>query len=136
MKGSYVIIIRCEKNKTLIIGKLGKIFFKRGFYVYIGSALNGLEQRIDRHIRKDKRLHWHIDYLIEFGKIIDIFFLESKLRNECNLVKKFEKNLEKIDGFGCSDCNCSSHLFYGDINDIISIVKKEKMEKYMFNGNT
>jgi hypothetical protein len=32
--------------------------------VYTGSAKRGLDARIERHIRHDKALHWHIDYLL------------------------------------------------------------------------
>ena len=60
MKGSYVLLIEIGQEKEIQIGSIGNIYFKKGFYAYIGSALNGLEQRIERHIRKDKRFHWHI----------------------------------------------------------------------------
>ena len=65
MKGSYLLLIELKDKETIQIGKLGKIDFMKGFYVYIGSAINGLEQRINRHLRKEKKLHWHIDFLLK-----------------------------------------------------------------------
>ena len=56
MKGSYVLIIELNQDITIYIGSLGSIFFKKGFYSYIGSALNDLENRIKRHIRKKKNV--------------------------------------------------------------------------------
>jgi Uri superfamily endonuclease len=136
MKGSYILVVELEKDQTIQIGKFGKIYFSSGFYAYVGSALNGLEQRINRHLRKDKKTHWHIDYLLKQGKISDIFYKKSDTKKECNFVKKFEEKLLPILNFGSSDCKCRSHLFHGDINDILSVVKKLKMNQYIINQNT
>lgn len=118
MKGNYILLIKLEKDQEIKIGKLGNILFKKDFYIYIGSALNGLEQRINRHLIRDKKSHWHIDYLLQFGKIIDAYYKESNLKEECNVAKKLEEKLFLIPGFGCSDCRCRSHLFYGDMKEI------------------
>jgi Uri superfamily endonuclease len=131
MKGSYVLLIKL-KNKTKInVGKLGIIHLNKGYFVYIGSALNGLEKRIQRHLKIQKKLHWHIDYLLEKGKILDVFFQESEVKEECNIANNFNK-LQQIDGFGCSDCKCKSHLFFGTIDEISTIV--EKLDLHIFNN--
>lgn len=122
MKGSYILLTELDEEKTIQIGKLGYINFKKGFYAYIGSALNGIEQRINRHLRKDKKNHWHIDYLLEYNQIKNIFYTENNFREECNIAKKFERKLISIPDFGCSDCNCKSHLFYGSKDEIINII--------------
>jgi Uri superfamily endonuclease len=136
MKGSYILLIEAKKDMNIIIGKLGKIFFKKSFYVYIGSALNSLESRINRHLRSNKKIHWHIDYLLKYGDIIDVFYKENLKREECKISGEFEKKLHFLKGFGCSDCKCNSHLFYGTYDEIINIIKKLKMKKYTFNENT
>jgi len=46
MKGTYTLLIKVPKNIEVRIGRLGKINFNRGFYAYVGSALNCLEKRI------------------------------------------------------------------------------------------
>jgi Uri superfamily endonuclease len=114
MKGSYILLIELNKNKEIKIGKFGNIQFNKGFYFYIGSALNGLENRLNRHFKVDKKNHWHIDYLLEYGKIINAYYKESNFREECNIVQKFENKFLSIPDFGCSDCKCKSHLFYTD----------------------
>ncbi|KYK32267.1 MAG: endonuclease [Thermoplasmatales archaeon SG8-52-3] len=136
MKGSYVLLIKLNENITIHIGKLGKIYFCKGFYVYIGSALNSLESRLNRHLRKNKNIHWHIDYFLNAAKIIDIYYNENLVKDECVIANNFEKKLLNINDFGSSDCKCKSHLFYGNFKDIISIIKKLKMNKYRFDENT
>jgi len=122
MKGCYILIIELKDNITIQIGKIGNILFKKGFYTYIGSALNGLELRINRHLMKEKKICWHIDYLLQHGRIIKIFYKENDKKEECSIAKKFEEKLLSISNFGCSDCNCNSHLFYGSKNKIKKII--------------
>lgn len=130
MKGSYILVIKLRQNKEIQIGKLGKIHFKKGFYIYVGSALNGLENRINRHIKKTKKKHWHIDYFLDFADIIDIFYKERETKEECNIASTFDKQLSIIAYFGCSDCRCKSHLFYGPYEKIIQVVKNLYMMRY------
>lgn len=112
MKGIYALIIKLDENKRIKVGKLGTIDFKKGYYMYIGSALNSLDGRINRHLRKDKKIRWHIDYLLNEAKINEILIFETTEKLECKFAKKMQKNLESIKNFGSSDCSCKSHLFY------------------------
>ena len=129
MKGSYILLIKLNENKIIKVGKLGKLFFKKGFYVYIGSAMNNLEERISRHLSKDKRYHWHIDYLLEKAEILEIFIKENTIKEECKLANMFKEKLESIRNFGCSDCKCKSHMFYGKKVDILNLISKIDMIK-------
>jgi len=64
--GTYALILHLSKKLERIeIGKLGRFAFDAGFYVYVGSAFGpgGLKARLQRHLRTDKPLHWHIDLL-------------------------------------------------------------------------
>ena len=45
------------KEGKIRIGSLGKITFKKGFYAYVGSAMNNLEKRVQRHLRKKKNFY-------------------------------------------------------------------------------
>ena len=112
MKGSYILLIKFPKKHVINIGKLGELEFKNGYYMYIGSAMNGLEGRIARHLRTKKTEFWHIDYLLKFGKIIDIYYKISQIKNECKFAENLALEFESIRNFGSSDCNCGSHLFY------------------------
>jgi len=133
LKGSCLIIIKLEDNKKLEVGKLGKIDFKKGYYVYVGSAMNGLEKRIQRHLRSQKKTHWHIDYFLSQGKIINVFFKLSNNKQECEIAKSLGEKLSAFSGFGCSDCKCKTHLFYGSYKDIKNAISKLKMTEYFFN---
>ncbi|MCP4265694.1 MAG: DUF123 domain-containing protein, partial [Candidatus Brocadiaceae bacterium] len=57
--GIYALIIRLSKKKEIEIGRLGTFVFPKGYYVYTGSAQNGLEKRINRHYSSEKKFHWH-----------------------------------------------------------------------------
>ena len=98
---------------SIIVGKLGKIKFEKGYYTYVGSAQNNLEKRIERHFKKEKKKFWHIDYLLE-NPSVEIKEVLSKKANkaeECKIAREIEKFGIPIKNFGCSDCNCKSHLF-------------------------
>lgn len=113
MKGLYLLVISVKKDVILNIGKLGRMNFKKGHYVYIGSAQNGITQRVERHLRRIKKKHWHIDYLLDNKnvKVESVFYRETnKKSDECKTAKMFMRNSEAVDGFGCSDCRCRSHL--------------------------
>jgi len=115
MKGTYCLIISKNKTSSLKVGNLYQRHkFKQGFYVYIGSAMNSLIPRINRHLSNEKKLHWHIDYLLKnrYTNIREIIFTDSHKRIECQLANSISKDGEEIQGFGCSDCDCNSHLIY------------------------
>ena len=113
MKGCYCLIIKLNKDTTIKIGKkLGKIDFNKGYYVYVGSAMNSLESRIKRHLSDEKKLHWHVDYLLRKAEITDVIYNESKRKIECDLSQLISLKSEGIEDFGCSDCECESHLYY------------------------
>ena len=117
MKGTYLLLIQVKKNFVTKIGSLGKIRFEKGIYVYVGSALNCLEKRVERHKKMSQGIgvkHWHIDYLLSQPQVrlLDIYYKEGNKREECKTAKRFAKFAEGVKGFGCSDCRCESHLFY------------------------
>jgi Uri superfamily endonuclease len=113
LKGIYVLIIQINKTIRPKIGALGELTFPAGLYAYVGSAQNNLELRVKRHLGKEKRLFWHIDYLLnnEAAKIIGIYCRQGGKTEECHIASLLEKKAEPITGFGCSDCRCNSHLF-------------------------
>ena len=110
--GVYNLIIKLSKSKEIRIGRLGTFIFPRGFYVYTGSAQNGLGKRIDRHFSNWKKLHWHIDYLLNKARVETIIYAETSEKKECWVAQALSYRLLSIPGFGCSDCRCFSHLFF------------------------
>jgi len=113
--GIYHLLIHLPQNTKISVGKLGCSHFPAGYYVYTGSALGGLGSRIARHRRREKRLHWHIDYLLQHGNIIDAITHGTKKRLECRFnrhILSLPDSRILVKGFGSSDCKCKSHLVY------------------------
>ena len=59
--GTYMLVLRLPKRRRLAVGRLGDFEFPAGYYLYAGSAQGGLRGRVLRHLRADKKRHWHID---------------------------------------------------------------------------
>ncbi len=131
MKGTYLLVMELGNDASIRIGKLGLVHFQKGCYVYAGSALNGVKQRIERHLRKQKKVHWHIDYLLPFTEVVDIFYKESTQREECRIARVLESNFNGVPGFGCSDCACKSHLYYGPSHEISQRAHALQMKNYL-----
>ena len=138
LKGTYCLIIHLRVHPVIEVGKRGSINFKEGYYVYVGSALNSLESRLKRHLRSDKKLFWHVDYLLSSSnsEIEEIVFAVDNSKWECNLASKISLDGIEISGFGCSDCKCSSHLFHfkdrkKSINSCIEAFKAIELEPKM-----
>jgi Uri superfamily endonuclease len=132
MKGTYLLVMTLPEDIAIRVGKQGLIKFQKGYYTYIGSALNGLEQRIQRHLRSQKKIHWHIDYLLPHMKIIEILYKENTQKDECRIAHLFEESFSHVRGFGCSDCACQSHLFYGSVEAFHQVTVSLQMERYDF----
>ncbi|MDY6834035.1 MAG: GIY-YIG nuclease family protein [Chloroflexota bacterium] len=109
-KGSYILIASLPINQTIHVGKLGEVSFSKGFYAYVGSAMNGLDSRIGRHLQTKKNIHWHIDYLLQYADITDILYCRNEHRLECQIAQMMSPHFSSINRFGCSDCRCHSHL--------------------------
>jgi len=130
MKGTYLLVMMLSKKTTVTVGKKGVVCFQKGWYVYVGSAMNGLDQRIQRHLRKQKKIHWHIDYLLPHTQIKSVFIKETKQTDECRIARILAENLKDIPGFGCSDCACPSHLFTGSSQEIPRVIASLNMRRY------
>ena len=114
-KGTYCLIMKLSKDRDITIGRRPTARFSAGFYCYVGSAMNSLEKRINRHKSSNKKLHWHIDWFLEHADIVNVKSIESKERLECSLSQDVALLSDRIPmpGFGSSDCKtCESHLYY------------------------
>ncbi|MDD5417983.1 MAG: GIY-YIG nuclease family protein [Candidatus Nanoarchaeia archaeon] len=121
MKGVYCLLIENNADKRFKAG-VKRFFLKKGYYCYVGSAMNNLDKRIERHKNKKKNMHWHIDYFLKHAEIIDVKKHETDLRKECFVSRIMDLiSSERIDSFGCSDCKCRSHLYYFDKNPLRKI---------------
>lgn len=144
-KGTYALVIALKSEATIAVGKLGgrggeggenEITFPPGYYVYFGSALGGLSGRVSRHLRSEKskrggggegsakKLHWHIDYLIQFAKVVEVWYAVEGEEREwrerkrsleciwCRVARGMLNGQILFSGFGSSDCRCPAHLIY------------------------
>lgn len=139
-RGTYALIMSLPRASKIRIGALGTFDFRRGHYVYIGSALNGLDARIARHLTgvpwrdlppewqrgeigrrlsrgRPKRFFWHIDYFLPHAQILQVWTDAGGVRLECEWARTLlalPNALVVAPRFGASDCNCAAHLVYLD----------------------
>ena len=78
-----MLVINVSEDLKIRVSRLGEVYFKEGDYLYIGSAKGCLETRLQRHLKKEKRVFCQ-DPTTEIIK----------------------------NGFGSSDCKCLTHLFF------------------------
>lgn len=92
------------------MGRLGAFDFPAGCYIYTGSARRNIAARVRRHLAAEKRLHWHIDYLLA-AEGVRILGTRLSARPECALNCATPGEVP-APGFGASDCRrgCGSHL--------------------------
>ncbi len=136
MKGGiYHLIIKLPWKRRIRVGKLGSFLFPKGFYVYTGSAQVGLEKRIARHLSVEKRLHWHIDYLLQFGEVVHVLTIGGEKKRECHFSDKialrFGGSVVAVK-FGSTDCRCRTHLYFFENRkkiDSLILGKSFKTEK-------
>ena len=116
-RGTYALVLHLGRQEEITIGKLGTFVFPAGYYLYLGSALGpgGLEARLARHRRRGKRPRWHIDYLREHARLVEVWSVASGERLEClwaRAARKLPGARIPVPGFGSSDCRCPSHLVH------------------------
>ena len=137
--GVYIMVMHLDHDLDLEVGSKGMMHFKAGYYMYVGSAKANLTKRIERHKRKRKKMHWHLDYFRGHCEIIagvpirtSGLPLESwslthepypsmpsmpdpddvDVSVECALADAVGAIAEwEVPKFGSSDCYCTSHLF-------------------------
>lgn len=121
MRGAYCLLIEVPEERDIVAGSLGSQRYRRGVYAYVGSALSGVEQRVRRHKSQQKRLRWHIDYLLANADILATVAIPGERKEvECGMaqaLRQCEGVSIPVPGFGASDCRCDSHLLYfGDVD--------------------
>lgn len=115
--GTYILCLKLANQQLIQISKLGQFTLKVGYYYYVGSAFGpgGVAARCAHHSQISSRPRWHIDYLRAKCQLQQIVYsLEAE-----HLEHQWASHLNKLDetslpvvGFGVSDCDCESHLFF------------------------
>ncbi len=107
-KGTYMILI--EVPDDLKLKKPKEMILKKGYYIYVGSAMNSLTGRLKRHLVRDKKLHWHVDQLTSFGEVVLILAFPNS-RSEREISEYLSSQLDCVPGFGSTDLPVKSNLF-------------------------
>ena len=113
--GVYHLVLRLARPAVLRVGRLGRFAFPAGYYVYTGSAMNGLEGRLARHRRERKKVRWHIDYLLRRAELVEVVPIATRRKTECARSRRILSlpGAEVVaPRFGSSDCRCPAHLVY------------------------
>ena len=114
-----MLIASVNQVKRIEIGSLGKCEVIPGFYAYVGSAFGpgGLRGRIKHHVESTAEPHWHIDYLLRFATLTEVWYTTSDRKLErrwAELLEDAPHFRAPIPRFGSSDYHRSrsSHLFF------------------------
>ena len=120
--GIYILELHAGEEFQIPVKKFNEFTLKEGYYYYIGSAQKNLSQRITRHFRTAKKVHWHIDHLTTNKNIVikTAYVIPDAPKNlEEEIANNFPSLLNGeiiLKGFGNSDTKGSiTHLFYKSV---------------------
>lgn len=111
--GLYRLWMDLPTDTRMRVGALGEIVLPAGRYAYTGSARRGLRVRIQRHLRGDGPLRWHVDYLLRHATVIHVETYPDAEQTECALnaaLLAWPETAIAVRRFGASDCRCPGHL--------------------------
>ncbi|MBF0358171.1 MAG: GIY-YIG nuclease family protein [Magnetococcales bacterium] len=121
----YILFIKYSKKRQVKVGAKGMIAIDAGSYLYVGSAKKSWEKRVGRHLASEKKLRWHIDYILAPQEAAVVEVMLNHDNYECSTAK----HLSQLDGvnslakkIGSSDCQCHTHFFH--LKDGFYLVKK------------
>jgi len=137
--GVYLLVIKLKSKQRISAGKLPACVFKSGIYLYSGRAKRSLRGRLQRHLKKEKKLFWHIDYFLQKAEIKEIWAKYDSF-DECQAVSQVKNLIKDADfpqiKFGSSDCLCPSHLIYLPEDTNLGLLRKKlSLEKVETSGN-
>ena len=114
--GTYALVFVVHTPITVEVGRLGKVHLMPGTYVYVGSARGpgGLAARVARHLRPDKPLRWHVDYLTARQRPVVVCYTTDAHVTECTWAQALlarPGTTVPLRGMGSSDCRaCPAHF--------------------------
>ena len=103
--GAYALIIDLDRPAAGL---------SPGRYLYAGSARGpgSIRARVARHLRPEKKPHWHVDRLTEAGRVVEWVAVPGG--DECRIfaaAMALPGATVPKPGFGSPDCRrCPSHL--------------------------
>lgn len=131
--GGYILLIQIDRHTTINVGSLGLLSVEPGYYIYVGSAMKGLTARLARHVRRQKTMRWHIDYLRKISVGIRTFPIRSPTRIELPLASDIGQIYKPcFPGFGSSDSVLHTHLFYSRTDPAREASFQNILQNYRF----
>ena len=117
--GIYILELYAKEEFQIPVKKFMGSILKKGYYYYIGSAQKNLSQRIERHFRIAKKVHWHIDHLTTNRNVVikTAYVIPDAPKNLeekiANIFPSLFNGKIILKGFGNSDTKGSiTHIFY------------------------
>ena len=92
--GVYLLLLELERGQTIKAGRLPPVYFNPGFYLYVGRAKRGLNQRVRRHLKNRKTIFWHIDYFASKAPIREVWAKTDYL-DECQMARRILRLVKK-----------------------------------------
>jgi len=130
-RGAYLLLVRVDRDRRVTVGRLGSLTFKAGWHVYVGSAMKALSARIERHKRRRKKMHWHVDWLRDVADRVEALPIRTSKRIECGLSRDMAGLFDRGPiGFGSSDCGCDAHLFFSRTDPLDAPAFHDVLQKY------
>jgi Uri superfamily endonuclease len=131
-KGTYMLVIDLGADADIRVGALGTLHFDKGCYCYVGSAMGGLDQRLSRHLSKEKTVRWHIDRLTVLSVRSEAYYSYPDFVPECRLAEMAAEAgmAPSHKGFGCSDCRCPTHLFKVTEGSLERLVRTASLQPF------
>jgi len=129
--GTYTLVLERTSGGPLEVGALGTLAFPAGWYAYTGSALGaGGFSRVERHRavasgENDAR-HWHVDYVLGDEATGVDSVVTTSAAVECVVARHLADAVGgAVPDFGCSDCDCHSHLVgCDDREELVAAVER------------
>ncbi|MEO2065814.1 MAG: GIY-YIG nuclease family protein [Desulfurobacteriaceae bacterium] len=128
LKGTYVLEFSILQELSFRVRSGKEFSLLPGLYAYVGSAFGsgGIPSRLYRHLKREKKRHWHLDFITTSPLFSpELVVLLPGLRVECRVASLISSlpGSFPVASFGSSDCSCPSHLFlvndFGEVNGLI-----------------
>lgn len=135
-RGTYALFVTFGHDEEIAVGALGTHLFRAGMYCYVGSAMGGIDQRVSRHLAHAKKIRWHIDYLTVRCDSAEAWISYPDPISECQLGRIAADcgGTAEMEGFGCSDCGCRSHLYRIDASQKAAMLKRARLSPFVRPG--
>ncbi len=136
LPGAYLLVITLPAPLNVTLPHRPAATLPPGRYLYAGSARGpgGLRARLARHMRAEKKPHWHIDRLTEAGTVEGAWAFPGG--DECALITALASLPVPLPGFGSTDCRiCTSHLLWWPAETRLPFAEKDQRKARKARGS-